>query len=229
MRLAEFPRHEELALHADLRFATCRSDRTGVERRAGASCRADRIDAMVALSHRYCSLLSGPVDIDKLDYLQRDSLHAGVPYGRNFDVNRLVSSLCVGQDGKSLAITEKGKTAAEMMVFARYVMFSEVYWHHTVRSATAMLQRLVYDLRSELPSQQWLCLTESEFGDRLKDNAAKQPSTQPLGRWFIWPPARFVQASCAVHAVRQPERVCRRGSSALRRTRRAEWTSGTTA
>ena len=31
------------------------------------------------------SCLSGPIDIDKLDYLQRDSLHAGVPYGRNFD------------------------------------------------------------------------------------------------------------------------------------------------
>jgi HD superfamily phosphohydrolase len=45
-----------------------------------------------------------------------------------------------------LAITEKGKTAAELMIFARYVMFSEVYWHHAVRSATAMLQRLFCEL-----------------------------------------------------------------------------------
>ena len=36
------------------------------------------------------------------------------------------------------------------MVFARYVMFSEVYWHHAVRSATAMLQRAFYLLHSEL-------------------------------------------------------------------------------
>ncbi len=49
----------------------------------------------------------------------------------------------------SLAITDKARTAAEMMVFARYVMFSEVYWHHTVRSATSMLQRLVWELVSE--------------------------------------------------------------------------------
>ena len=30
-------------------------------------------------------MLSGPIDIDKMDYLMRDSLHAGVPYGRHFD------------------------------------------------------------------------------------------------------------------------------------------------
>lgn len=92
------------------------------------------------------NLLSGPIDIDKLDYLDRDSLHAGVPYGRNFDRSRLISQLCIGSDGKSLAITDKARTAAEMMVFARYVMFSEVYWHHTVRSATSMLQRLVWEI-----------------------------------------------------------------------------------
>ena len=181
LRLAEFPRHEELA-----RKLICGAPLAGViEREWGVD--PARVAELIASTREggaepsvLRSLLSGPVDIDKLDYLQRDSLHAGVPYGRNFDVNRLVSSLCVGQDSKSLAITEKGKTAAEMMVFARYVMFSEVYWHHTVRSATAMLQRLVYDLRETLPSQQWLSLTESEFGDRLLDNASKQPAAQRL-------------------------------------------------
>ncbi|MEM9352370.1 MAG: HD domain-containing protein [Planctomycetota bacterium] len=97
------------------------------------------------------SMLSGPIDIDKIDYLTRDSLHAGVPYGRHLDVPRLVQSLCLNEAGNGLAITDKGKTAAESMVFARYVMFSEVYWHKTVRSATAMLQRLVYNLADRLP------------------------------------------------------------------------------
>ena len=90
------------------------------------------------------SLLSGPIDVDKMDYLYRDSLHAGVPYGQNFDAHRLIDSLCINETGDRLAITEKGKTAAELMVFARYVMFSEVYWHHAVRAATAMLQRAFY-------------------------------------------------------------------------------------
>jgi uncharacterized protein len=91
-----------------------------------------------------CSILSGPIDIDKLDYLYRDSLHCGVPYGQNFDLPRLIRSLCVDESGEKLAITHKGKTAAELLVFARYVMFSEVYWHHAVRSATAMFQRGFY-------------------------------------------------------------------------------------
>jgi HD superfamily phosphohydrolase len=92
------------------------------------------------------SILSGPIDIDKMDYLFRDSLHAGVPYGRQLDQERLIGSLCLNASGDGLAITEKGKTAAELMIFARYVMFSEVYWHHAVRSATAMLQRLFCEL-----------------------------------------------------------------------------------
>ena len=98
------------------------------------------------IDHLLASILSGPIDIDKMDYLYRDSLHAGVPYGRQLDQDRLVSSLCLNASGDGLAITEKGKTAAELMIFARYVMFSEVYWHHAVRSATAMLQRLFCEL-----------------------------------------------------------------------------------
>ena len=97
------------------------------------------------------SLLSGPIDIDKLDYLSRDSLHAGVPYGRHFDQQRLIGSLCLNEAGDGLALRDKGRTAAEMMVFARYVMFSEVYWHHAVRAATAMFQRAFYLLHSALP------------------------------------------------------------------------------
>jgi HD superfamily phosphohydrolase len=105
------------------------------------------------------SMLSGPIDIDKLDYLQRDSLHCGVPYGRNFDADRLIHAMCINPDTMRLAIGEKGRTAAEMMVFARYVMFSEVYWHHTVRAATAMLQRAVFELQKTfdlLESQRWV-------------------------------------------------------------------------
>ena len=91
------------------------------------------------------SILSGPIDVDKMDYLYRDSLHAGVPYGQNFDAGRLIRSLCLNESGDKLAITQKGRTAAELMVISRYTMFSEVYWHHAVRSATCMLQRAFYE------------------------------------------------------------------------------------
>ena len=94
------------------------------------------------------SILSGPIDIDKMDYLHRDSLHAGVPYGRNFDRNRLIRSLIVNEQADGLAISSKGRTAAELMVFARYVMFGEVYWHHAVRSATSMFTRAFHKVHS---------------------------------------------------------------------------------
>ncbi|WP_353620833.1 HD domain-containing protein [Rhodopirellula sp. JC639] len=109
------------------------------------------------------SCLSGPIDIDKLDYLQRDSLHCGVDYGRNFDAGRLISSLVVDPATRRLAVGEKGRTAAEMMVFARYIMFSEVYWHHAVRSATAMLQRSVFLLHNRLDLNATFKLADAEW------------------------------------------------------------------
>ena len=96
------------------------------------------------------SVLSGPIDIDKMDYLSRDSQHCGVPYGKHFDRSRLINSLLVNEAGDGLAISSKGKTAAEMMVFARYVMFSEVYWHHAVRAATTMFARAFFELHRRL-------------------------------------------------------------------------------
>ena len=54
-------------------------------------------------------MLSGPIDIDKMDYLYRDSLHAGVPYGRHFDQQRLLGSLCLNQAGDGLAVTRQGQ------------------------------------------------------------------------------------------------------------------------
>ena len=97
-----------------------------------------------------------------MDYLFRDSLHAGVPYGRHFDQQRLLGSLCLNRAGDGLAITDKGRTAAELMVFARYVMFSEVYWHHGVRAATAMFQRAFYLLHGALDLDALFRMAEHE-------------------------------------------------------------------
>lgn len=130
------------------------------------------------------SLLSGPIDIDKMDYLSRDSLHAGVPYGRHFDQQRLVGSLCLNEAGDALAIRDKGRTAAEMMVFARYVMFSEVYWHHAVRSATAMLQRAFYLLHGQLDLDGLFRLGEQALCDELQRAAGDSPAAELLAGLF---------------------------------------------
>ncbi|HTN73815.1 MAG TPA: HD domain-containing protein [Pirellulaceae bacterium] len=130
------------------------------------------------------SILSGPIDIDKMDYLARDSLHAGVPYGRNFDQQRLLASLCLNEAGDGIAITDKGRTAAELMVFARYVMFSEVYWHHAVRSATAMLQRAFYLLYRQLDLDALFRLTERPLIAELERSAGNGPAHELLQGLF---------------------------------------------
>jgi len=91
-------------------------------------------------------LISGSLDLDKLDYLRRDAFMCGVPYGE-IDVDRLLNSLTVveGEHGLEIGIVEKGLSALESLLFARYQMYRNVYWHHAVRSATAMYKRLVED------------------------------------------------------------------------------------
>ncbi len=130
------------------------------------------------------SILSGPIDVDKMDYLVRDSLHAGVPYGRNFDQQRLIGSLCLNEAGNGLAISDKGRTAAEMMVFARYVMFSEVYWHHAVRAATAMLQRAFFLLHDQLELDTLFRRTESRMIAELRQVAQDGPAAELLDGLF---------------------------------------------
>ncbi len=175
IRLLEIPRHESLArnilCHSEI--ADCLREDWGIDPLQVAEVIAPSGERQPNI---LASMLSGPIDIDKMDYLDRDSLHAGVPYGRNFDKQRLIGAMCIGPTGNELAITSKGKTAAEMMVFARYVMFSEVYWHHAVRSATAMLQRAVYEFRNRLDVvTHWTGMIDSEMTESLMTLASKSP------------------------------------------------------
>jgi HD superfamily phosphohydrolase len=104
------------------------------------------------------SILSSPIDADKVDYLVRDSSNLGVPYGNVIDFNRLLRCLTIvfrddaGSTYASLGIHEKGKVVAEAVAFARYAMFGSVYWHHTSRAGKAMLHRATWELMEE---QNW--------------------------------------------------------------------------
>lgn len=158
-----------------------------------------------ATSRLLASLLSGPIDVDKMDYLTRDSLHAGVPYGRNYDQQRLIGSLCVNQAGDGLAITDKGRTAAEMMVFARYVMFSEVYWHHAVRSATAMLQRAFFLVHDDLDLDQLFRLDEREMIASLRAAATEDGPAAELLSALFGPTRRLYKRFAQFSAFENPE------------------------
>ena len=90
-------------------------------------------------------LISGSIDLDKVDYLCRDARMCGVPYG-TVDVDRLLSSLTLVEvePGRyEVGVQEKGISALESLLFAKYQMYRNVYWHHAVRSATCMFKRAV--------------------------------------------------------------------------------------
>jgi HD superfamily phosphohydrolase len=86
-------------------------------------------------------LVAGVIDGDRLDYLRRDSLNCGVPYGNSVDIDRLLSSLSVAVENKPqlrLGFDAKGLSAIESLLWARYQMFNAVYWHHTYRGIQAL-------------------------------------------------------------------------------------------
>ena len=93
-------------------------------------------------------LVSGSLDLDKIEYLRRDARFCGVPYGE-VDVDRLLHALTLLDDPETgrteIGIHEKGLSALESLLFSKYQMFRNVYWHHAVRAATALYKRLVQD------------------------------------------------------------------------------------
>jgi uncharacterized protein len=109
-----------------------------------------RIDALIrgTSTSPLQGLVSGSLDLDKIEYLKRDARFCGVPYGE-VDVDRLLHALTVVRDPATgrieLGVHEKGVAALESLLFAKYQMFRNVYWHHAVRAATVLYKRTVGD------------------------------------------------------------------------------------
>jgi hypothetical protein len=87
----------------------------------------------------YRKLLSGALDPDKLDYLNRDARYCGVPYGAQ-DVDFILSRLYPHRE-RGVDIDSRGIPGVEALLFSKYLMYRTVYWHHSVRSATAMIKK----------------------------------------------------------------------------------------
>jgi len=91
-------------------------------------------------------LVSGSLDLDKMEYLRRDARFCGVPYGE-VDVDRLLQGLVLLQDPSTgsweVGLHEKAASTLESLLFAKYQMFRNVYWHHAVRAATVLYKRIV--------------------------------------------------------------------------------------
>jgi HD superfamily phosphohydrolase/tRNA A-37 threonylcarbamoyl transferase component Bud32 len=110
------------------------SGRRGVEELKG-------VDAFIN------TIIDSPIDVDKIDYLIRDSIHCGVRYGDGIDIERFLDSLWVDERAgtkKKICLTNKGESCLLSILTCRNIMYKEVYWHKTVNSFKAMFKRFFY-------------------------------------------------------------------------------------
>jgi HD superfamily phosphohydrolase len=84
-------------------------------------------------------LLSGVLDPDKLDYLNRDAFFCGVPYGIQ-DVDFILSRIHADPE-RGMVIDSKGIISVEHLLFSKYLMYKSVYWHRDIRAATSMMKK----------------------------------------------------------------------------------------
>src|SRR6476620_9988759 len=139
---AGFPSHEQLGV-----AKLCQGELGAQLEEIGGAGFAEVLGALIrgVSPSALQGLISGSLDLDKIDYLSRDARMCGVPYG-TVDVDRLLSTLTLveTEEGRiEVGVQEKGVSALESLLFAKYQMYRNVYWHHAVRSATCMFKRAV--------------------------------------------------------------------------------------
>ncbi|GIW05270.1 MAG: hypothetical protein KatS3mg060_0075 [Dehalococcoidia bacterium] len=132
--------------------------------------------ALSSIDGLWLRLVSGAVDVDRLDFLRRDALFANVPYGI-VDVQRILASLRVWRDGGvvRLYLDEKGIGPLQSLIFGRFLMYGNVYWHHTSRIITRMIVRAVEDalVHGDLKADELMWLDDATLMDRLRISRRK--------------------------------------------------------
>lgn len=120
-------------------------------------------------------IVNGQLDVDRLDYLLRDSYYAGVTYGK-FDLSRIIDQLCV-VDGR-FVVLQGGYEVVEQMVLARYHMYQQLYFHKTKRAFELMLWKCADMLKQK-------GLLDFPSLDELKQEAGRQRYAQCDDLWFL--------------------------------------------
>jgi uncharacterized protein len=87
-------------------------------------------------------LVSSQLDVDRMDYLLRDSLMTGAKYGI-YDLEWIINALAIDESEDRIYVEARGVYAVEEYLQARYYMFRQVYFHRTLRSAEAVLRSIV--------------------------------------------------------------------------------------
>lgn len=87
-------------------------------------------------------LVSSQLDVDRMDYLLRDSLMTGAKYGI-YDLEWIINALAIDEEADRIYVEARGVYAVEEYLQARYYMFRQVYFHRTLRSAEAVLRSII--------------------------------------------------------------------------------------
>ncbi|MEW9490997.1 MAG: HD domain-containing protein [Candidatus Aramenus sulfurataquae] len=85
------------------------------------------------------SVIDSEVDVDRLDYLVRDSRHTGVQLG-NIDLERLLDTITYREDG--IEVLEKGIISLENFYISRLHMYQAVYYHKTILGYELFLRNI---------------------------------------------------------------------------------------
>lgn len=138
--------HESLGLQVVRRRLAPILERNGLD-----PARVEGILAGTDPNPVFHELLSSQLDVDRMDYLQRDSLYTGVKYGL-FDIDRIVDTVLPMREGPEepllAAVDPKGTEAVEEYLFSRYFMHWQVYLHRTVRAAEVLLRVVLQRARA---------------------------------------------------------------------------------
>ena len=133
--------------HEDYTVAAVLSDETevGVLLRDFAPDLRNRVADIIRGTFRpmaLAQLVSSQLDVDRMDYLLRDSLMTGVKYGV-YDLEWIIKSIEINEADDQLYVSARGLYAVEDYLQARYYMFRQVYFHRTLRAAEAILHALL--------------------------------------------------------------------------------------
>ena len=141
-RKSKYPEHEEVGEF----IVTCQDDLVkaiGGEERAKAV--ADIFTRSKAADAQLSKLIHSSFDIDRWDYLLRDSYATGVPYG-HIDINYLLNNLKVSPQ-KVVGFSDKALPAVEHFLLARFFMQRTVYYHKTIYGMEEACRQLLRRLR----------------------------------------------------------------------------------
>jgi HD superfamily phosphohydrolase len=133
--------HEEFTIEAVL----SRETEVGAMLRGFSAALPEAVAAIVRgdfHSTALAQLVSSQLDVDRMDYLLRDSLMTGAKYGV-YDLEWIIKSLEIDEERDRLYVSARGIYAVEDYLQARYYMFRQVYFHRTLRSAEAVLRSLL--------------------------------------------------------------------------------------